>query len=212
MDNPVRSALIFTGGFCRTERLSPEELRADLVIAADCGRLNAEQCGVTPDIIAGDFDSSAPPENTGSARLIRVPAEKDVTDTMLACDLAIREGARRIRILGGTGGRADHALSNVFMLENLRQRGVIAEICDGENRIRLLSDESCLLTRTHYRYFALLALEDACATITGCKYPLSRAPLTRSLPYAVSNEITSPQACVTVEGGPVLLIESGEAQ
>ena len=210
MDN-VLTAVIFTGGHCRTDRLSSAELHAPLVIAADSGRLTAERCGVRPDIIAGDFDSSAPPADTHGARLVRVPAEKDDTDTMLACDLAIDAGARFIRILGGTGGRADHGLSNIFMLENLRRRGVRAEICDGDNRIRLIWNESYTLVRTHYRYFSLLALEDARATLTGCKYPITDAPLTRSLPYAVSNEILGEAAHVSVSGGPVLLLECGDA-
>lgn len=210
MDN-VRTAVIFTGGHCRTEQLTPEDTRADLVIAADAGYLTAQRCGVRPDIIAGDFDSSDTPAAAEGVRIVRVPAEKDNTDTMLACDLAVEAGARFIRILGGTGGRADHGLSNIFMLENLRRRGVRAEICDGDNRIRLLENESCTLSRTHYRYFSLLALTDARATLTGCKYPLTDAPLTRSLPYAVSNEIAGGEAHVTVSGGPVLLLECGDA-
>lgn len=201
------TAVIFTGGECDIERLAPTEYTGALIIAADSGYRTALKCGVTPHIIAGDFDSAPVPDVPG-AEIIRVPAEKDDTDTMLACDLAVQRGASDICILGGTGGRIDHSLSNLFLLENLHRRGVTASLCDGRNRICILENGSRMLSRCGYRYFSLIALEDACVTLTGCKYPLSDAPLTRTLPYAVSNEITSENACVTVSGGPVFLIES----
>ena len=207
MDKSPLTAVIFTGGHCSAEHLTPDDLRGDLCIAADAGRLTAERCGVQPDLIAGDFDSSALPENS-PVPIIRVPAEKDDTDTMLACDLAIERGAAKIRIIGGTGGRIDHTLSNVFLLENLHLRGVRAILCDGDNRVRLIRNESLRLSHGRFRYFSLIALDDAFATLTGCKYPLEDAPLKRSLPYAVSNEITADEAKITVRGGAVLLIES----
>jgi thiamine pyrophosphokinase len=207
VDKQTSIAVIFTGGYCDVSRLTEEDLRGDLYIAADAGRLTAEKCGIVPDVIAGDFDSSPVPADS-AAEIIRVPAETDVTDTMLACDLAIARGANAIRILGGTGGRIDHELSNLFLLENLHLRGIHAVLCDGINRIRLIEKESLSLPRSDFRYFSLLALDDACVTLCGCKYPLTDAPLKRSLPYAVSNEITAEAAQITVNGGPVFLIES----
>lgn len=207
-DTSIQSALIFVGGHCRTEGIPPSMRTADLIIAADSGQITAERCGVVPHIIAGDFDSSPLPENT-TAQIIRVPSEKDDTDTMLACDIAIRHGARSITILGGTGGRIDHSLSNLFLLEKLKQDGVCAILCDGDNRARILCNETLRLSPEGFRYFSLIALDRATVSVTGCKYPLAEAPLHRSHPYAVSNEITGKWAEITVADGPVLLIESG---
>lgn len=207
-DMPLQTALIFVGGHCRTDRIPFSMLTADLIIAADSGQITADKCGVAPHIIAGDFDSSYLPKNT-TAQIIRVPAEKDDTDTMLACDIAIRHGARRITILGGTGGRIDHSLSNLFLLEKLKQDGVEAILCDGDNRARVLSNETVHLHADGFRYFSLLALDQSTVSVTGCKYPLTEADLCRAHPYAVSNEIVGDAAEITVAGGPVLLIESG---
>lgn len=200
-------AVIFTGGHCNADLLSSDYRTADLYIAADSGRLTAQRCGITPHVVAGDFDSSEKPA-CGNAEIVAVPAEKDFTDTMLACELAIARGFRRLLILGGTGGRIDHTFSNVFLLEGLKNRGVSAILEDGMNRIRLLQDESCTLAKEHFSYFSLIALEDARVSVTGSKYPLSDAPLKRDNPYAVSNEILEKDATVTVAGGSVLLIES----
>ena len=209
-DKPIQSALVFVGGHCNTDRVPLSMRTADLIIAADSGQITADKCGVAPHIIAGDFDSSALPACT-VAQIIRVPAEKDDTDTMLACDIAIRHGARRITILGGTGGRIDHSLSNLFLLEKLKQNGVDAILCDGDNRVRVLSNETVRLSREGFRYFSLIALDRSVVSVCGCKYPLQEAALHRHHPYAVSNEIIGDAAEITVSGGPVLLIESDSA-
>ena len=201
----VRTAWIITGGHCRPDVFRRYPARADLVIAADAGRRTAEAASVSPDLVCGDFDSSAPPHGV---RVVRVPAEKDDTDTMLACELAAQAGAEELVLFGGTGGRIDHSLSNLFWLEALRRRGIRAILTDGDNRVRLLENESLRLAPDGFRYFSLLALTEATVSLHGCKYPLTDAPLCRALSYAVSNEITSAFAEIKVSGGPVLLIES----
>lgn len=201
------TALVFVGGHCDTARIPQKMLSADIIIAADSGQLTAEKCGVIPHLIVGDFDSSDLPSGT-DAEVIRVPAEKDDTDTMLACDMAIQRGARRITILGGTGGRIDHSLSNLFLLEKWKMRGIDLVLCDGDNRVRVLLNETVLLSADGFRYFSLIALEPATVSVSGCKYPLHNASLIRTEPYAVSNEITDDTAQITVSGGAVLLIES----
>ena len=176
-----------------------------LIIAADGGLRHTLSLGLTPDVILGDFDSLGyVPEG---AQVF--PVEKDDTDTMLACDMAIQRGARRITILGGTGGRIDHSLSNLFLLEKWKVRGIDLVLCDGDNRVRVLLNETALLRADGFRYFSLIALEPATVSVSGCKYPLHNASLIRTEPYAVSNEITDDAAQITVSGGAVLLIESG---
>ncbi len=206
----VRTAWIVTGGHCRTDVFSRGDPVPDLILAADAGWKTAHAAGLVPDLVCGDFDSSETPGSVWPrVPLFRVPAEKDDTDTMLACDLACLAGAKELVVFGGTGGRIDHSLSNLFLLEGLRRRGVNARLTDGDNRVRLLEDETFLLRPAGYRYFSLLALDRALVTLRGCRYPLEEGVLTRALPFAVSNEITEGEAEITVRGGAVFLIESG---
>jgi len=215
MDNknkrPLR-AVIFTGGECTPEKISAEDLSGDLYIAADSGQNTARRCGIQVHLLVGDFDSSAAPDAPQGTQIVRVPAEKDDTDTMLACRMAVENGASDITVIGGTGGRIDHTLSNLFLLESLKAQGITARLTDGCNRIRVLSDEECTITKGEFHYFSLLATEDASVSVSGCRYPLDNAPLRRTLPYAVSNEITDKCAHISVQGGPVFLIESTDAQ
>ena len=202
--NTVKSALVITGGYCNIEKAKlviPSS--SDLTIAADSGYATAKKLGITPEITLGDFDSykdSLPAE----MNILRVPCEKDVTDTMLACEFAKDNGCGDITIIGGTGGRIDHSISNVFYLEDLRRQGVRVKLTDGENTVQVIIDETVKLS-ANGGYFSVFALEECTVTETGCKYPLNRANLVRQRPYAVSNEVVGEYATVTVEGAAILV-------
>lgn len=196
--------VIICGGECDVRGISPKTVENSFVIAADSGYDTAVSLGVTPDLLVGDMDSII--RVPDGVELLRVKAEKDDTDTMLAIGIAMDMGAEEIVIIGGGGGRADHWLSNVFMLEALSDCGIRAELNDGINRIFVLSDGEVRLKNVG-GYFGLIALEDSIVTATGCKYPLAQAPLRRTHPYAVSNEVTSDEAVITVRG-KVIVVQS----
>ena len=205
----IRKALIVTGGFCNVRAIAGRLPETDLIIAADSGQNTCRALGLTPHLICGDFDSSAAPAD-GTAELVRVPVRKDVTDTMLACNIAAERGAAELTIVGGTGGRLDHTFSNVFFLEGLKRRGIEAVLTDGENTVRVLyAGDSAVLQKGRFRYFSVFALTDSVVSESGCSYPLADAPLRRDDPYAVSNEITDETAIVSVRTGTILLTESG---
>ncbi len=202
-----RSVLIVTGG--ATARADVPCLLSpfDYVIAADSGYDRALALGIRPDLLVGDFDSAKTAPD-GTIPVLRVPAEKNETDTMLAAAKAVDLGAETIQFLGGLGGRTDHELSNLFLLESLCLRGVRTVLTDGENRIRAVKDETVTLPHGAFRYFSLLSLGQTHATVRGAKYPLEDAPIDRTLPYAVSNEWAAEEAKVTVCGDCAFLIES----
>lgn len=202
--NNKKTALVITGGYCNTDGVKltlPESV--DIIIAADSGYATAKKLGITPDITMGDFDSyrdKLPPEMD----ILRVACEKDVTDTMLACEYAKDNGCRYITIVGGTGGRIDHSISNVFYLEDLRRQGVRVKLTDGENTVQVIIDETITIP-SDGGYFSIFALDKCVVTETGCKYPLNKAVLVRQRPYAVSNEVDGECAVVTVEGAALLV-------
>ena len=202
--NDRKTALVITGGYCNVEaakNLLPESV--DLKIAADSGYMTAQKLGITPDITMGDFDSykdKLPPEmNT-----LRVACEKDVTDTMLACEYAKDNGCRYITIVGGTGGRIDHSISNVFYLEDLRRQGIRVKLTDGENTVQVILDET-VTVKADGGYFSIFALDKCTVTEYGCKYPLNNATLVRQHPYAVSNEVEGDYAVIKIEGAALLV-------
>lgn len=207
MNEKIKSAVIFIGGDCFINELDSTRLSADLVIAADCGMNTARSLNIRPDVLMGDFDSSTIPDDMRDIETIVSPAKKNDTDTMLAVKYAIARGAKSITLIGGTGGRIDHALSNVFLIEYLAKMEISAVLEDGRNRLRVLTGGKTVLKKERFTYFGVIALEDSVVSISGCKYPLDKAHLTRTEPYAVSNEIIGDHATIEVIG-EVIITES----
>ena len=207
-------AVIFTGGVCASDVTIPGY---DICIAADSGFHKARQQNVFPDLIVGDFDSIGDEmpveytdESTGRrSEIIRHPVQKNETDTMLAVQIAIERGATELYIIGGLGGRADHTLSNVFLLESIADMGVSVVYTDGANELRVVTGGECVyIPHGEYRYFSTLALDECVISAVGCAYPLDRSTLTRANAYAVSNETLPGGATVTCHEGKLLLVRS----
>ena len=208
-------AYIYVGGEIFPEGISERPHGQDLVIAADSGYHNALRLGVTPTVLVGDFDSYGEGELPSHAEILRHPPEKDLTDTQLAVSVALERGATEIALIGGLSGRLDHTLSNLAILEDLDQRRIAATVSDGNNRARFLRNNSTLLARDpRFPYLSLIAADRRVkgVDVEGCKYPLKKATLSRTLQYAVSNEITGNCAFVAVRRGGIWILESRDAR
>ncbi len=201
---------IYTGGTVHPEFITEHPRGDDIVIAADSGYKNAKLLGERVDVLIGDFDSLGKDNIPEGPRIVSLPAEKDDTDTQAAVELALRDGASEIIIVGGLSGRPDHTLSNLAVLEDLNRKGVHAIITDGASRVRFMRDSSELLFSCGYRYFSVIAADEKVKglTIEGCKYPLKNAVLYRTRQFAVSNEITCNCALVSVRKGGVWIMET----
>ena len=203
-------AFIYTGGAILPSNITEHPKGDDLRIAADSGYENALTLGEHVDLLLGDFDSLKATEIPKDIEQIRVPAEKDFTDTQLAVDTALKKGADEICIIGGLDGRLDHTLSNLAILEDLHTKKIHAIITNGTNRVRYIESTSTLIPRSGYRYLSLLCLSEKAkgVSLEGCKYPLKNATLTRTFQYAVSNEVDGNCALVSVRKGGIYVIES----
>lgn len=95
----------------------------DCVIAADGGADRASLAGVTPDLIIGDFDSIGPRPAPPGTDICRLPADKDDTDMLAAAKIGWQRGYIRFRIYGGLGGRIDHTLANLNLLNRITAAG-----------------------------------------------------------------------------------------
>ena len=211
------TAYIFTGGKLAVgsmDGLGLHMSEADLIIAADSGYNNASRLGVRPGLLLGDLDSidrkKLAPDELEHIEKIIVPAIKDDTDTQLAVDTALERGADEIIIIGGLGGRLDHTLSTVFLLEYIKDKGARGVITDGRNRVRIMESGEELTIKRGYKYLSLVGLTDTCegVSISGVFYPLKDAVLERKYAFAVSNEITADAAEISLSKGILLVIES----
>ena len=205
-------AFVYGGGHVFTDGITEHPRGEDLRIAADSGLSTADALSERVDILVGDFDSLGEPPARDGMEIVRVPAEKDLTDTQLAVELAIERGADDIILIAGLSGRLDHTLSTLSILEDLSVRGLHGYLTDGQNRAHFLRSSSLLIARSQYRYLSLIAADPTVrgVSVEGCKYPLSGATLRRSFQFAVSNEITGNAALISCRKGGLYVIESAD--
>lgn len=205
--------VIFAGGTIQPGRAVDQALaRADLVIAADGGAVGALAYGRLPAYVVGDFDSldaqlAAEMQRRGS-HLEAVAAEKDETDTELAVQLALAQGATEITLLGALGGnRFDHALANVLLLAGFEPHPL--RIVDGESTCWLLRGPGATTIEGKAGdLLSLLPLTGNAEGIStqGLYYPLRGETLEFGKPRGVSNVLTGAHAEVTLERGLLLIV------
>ncbi len=196
MENEIRVCSIICGAPCGLEK----KYVSGLVIAADSGLDRCVSAGISPDIVVGDFDS-ARSVVPASAEIVRVPPEKDDTDTMLAADTAIERGYNELRFFCAFGGRISHSLANIQMLRALKSRGVRGALF-GEKCVMFPMSEQIVKIPRFDGYLSVFALSgSAVVSERGVKYPLDRHELSNDFPLGVSNEILEEFAEITVHSG-----------
>lgn len=204
----AETALIFGSVQCENwDFLAPIRELNPVVICADGGILRAQEAGFTPDFFIGDCDSGG---SAQSCEAILLPAEKNLSDMQAACHAAIDRGAKHLILTACTGGRQDHHLANLQLLETLAKQGIDARILDPCNEISYLAPGTVLVPKAQYRYFSLLPITSTLSglDITGAKYPLENAIAYRGDSLTVSNEVVSSQATIRLRQGAAWLIRS----
>lgn len=185
---------------------------ADYIIAADGGQNRAREFVLQPDCVIGDFDSTTLNEDF-DCLYITYPAEKDLTDTEAALTHALEKGCRNVILLGGMGGRLDHTMGNIGLLDKYYSSFDHMEFIDGKNRMELLKDSGCTLKRdARYKYFGLVSLnaEASGIDVRGAKYELTGAPLERASTLGVSNEFSEDTVEICVREGTLLIVRSAD--
>lgn len=185
---------------------------ADYIIAADGGQNRAREFGLQPDCVIGDFDSTTLNEDF-DCLYITYPAEKDLTDTEAALTHALEKGCRNVILLGGMGGRLDHTMGNIGLLDKYYNSFDHMEFIDGKNRMELLKDSGRTLKRdARYKYFGLVSLnaEASGIDIRGAKYELTGASLERASTLGVSNEFSEDTVDIYVREGTLLIVRSAD--
>ena len=201
----MKRCFIFAAGSFYGLREAPKA--GDVIIAADAGFRLCRELGLTPDLLLGDFDSMEEPKDF--AHLIRVPVEKDDTDTMLALREGLRRGCDTFYLYGATGGaRLDHTLANLQSLAFLLRHRARGYLYDQNFVYTAIENETLTLAReVDWGIVSLFSMGDRAEHITleGLQYPLTDGTIDCGFPLGVSNHIVAPTARITVGRGPLLV-------
>lgn len=229
-----RRCLIVTSHVEGMERLAVDQREYDAVLCADGGLQVAEQLGLLDDTgteahpriyLLGDYDSGAFPteaERAAADDLVVLPCVKDMTDSEAAIDYAVEHGFSVIRVLGGLGGRFDHAMGNLGMLAKYAGDPRVETLYfeDGQNLVFMKAPGTFRLSApgtalpeggpvNRFPYFGLIAYGGQVSglTITGAKYVLTSFTLTSDTTLGVSNEVLG-----TADGNPAGYAEISHKQ
>jgi thiamine pyrophosphokinase len=178
----------------------------DCFIYCDAGLKHEKALGREADIIVGDFDSTENPNR--ETETIVLPHVKDDTDTVFAVKEAMRRGFSELLLVGVIGGRIDHTLGNIAILNMLHTAGCHGMIVDDHSEIEIVSDKPAYVS-DKFPYFSLLNITGTCrgVTVKNALYPLDDAELTTDFPLGISNEpLNGKTAIVTVKEGRALLV------
>ncbi len=203
--------VIITGG--DEERIG--DVSGAFVIGCDKGCLYAEKQGITPDLCVGDFDSYCGPLPEG-APVVRLPSEKDDTDTAYAVKYALEHGFKKITVRCAFGGRLDHTVANLETLVYAAEAGAVTEASgNGEFAAAIGPDagEYLIPRRQGYSLSVFAGNGEARGvSIKGTKYEMDNGTLTGSFPLGASNEWAANEAKISVGSGTLLIITSKKTE
>lgn len=177
---------------------------ADVVVCCDGAAAALLEYGRVPDLAAGDGDSI--PEAALLAlggRFAHDPGQCD-NDLAKAFRAATARGARAIAIVGASGGRSDHFISNVFLL---------ASFAATDPDVRMETPDGVFRASTGRRFFkaargscvsVFAPFRDSRVSSRGLEWKLHEADL--SMPYAgLSNRVAGEDGFEISSARPVIV-------
>ena len=205
-------AIIVSGGKAPSKQLLLNEIKnSNLIIGADKGCEVLYNYNISPNYILGDFDSAdkdiIKAMEVSGCEKNKYKKEKDFTDTEIAFNLAVEKGAKEIVLLGGTGTRYDHSLSNLGLMLKALKMSIILKIID-DNNIIFLTDKSMILkgnkgdTISFHAYFECVKNLNIC----GSKYDLINYDLCLGDGLTTSNEFIGNDIKITFDSGILMVL------
>ncbi len=179
-----------------------------LIACADGGLRHARALGLTPDFMVSDCDSMP---DTEGAEVLRLKTEKDDTDTQTCLREIVRRGCREAYLVCATGGRLDHTLANISLLEEMSSMGGSLTLLDSKNKAVLhKGGRQQFIMPEKYRYFSIIPLDGVLdgVTIENAKYPLNEATVKRAGMVTISNETTASPFVISIRKGSALVVFS----
>ena len=187
---------------CRDEALPPIDGE---VIGVDAGAAYALRHGLNLVLAVGDFDSIDEPTRLALQAHVNVethPTDKDLPDSALAIEAALKRGYTSITVYGALGGRIDHQHANLVLCTRYPQISLV----DEHHKIRAYPKGKYGLINEGYTYFSVFSFEPANLSLTGAVYPLDHYLLAPTDILGLSNRFINNSVDLTVHDGTILVI------
>lgn len=208
-----KCVIVASGSIDNLDLLKKTLLDSDLIICADGGLKYLDKISIDPDILLGDFDSAneelVKKYRSRNITILDYPTRKDATDSELAIDLAIEKNANEVILIGVTGSRFDHTLTNMHLLKKFNESGIKAKIINDKNEIYYVNKNITISGNIGEQISIIPISEELIGINTfGLEYPLCDESLIFQSSRGVSNVFSSTEVRIEIKEGEYFLIKS----
>lgn len=188
----------------------------DIWIGADRGALHLLDWGLTPCLSIGDFDSVSEDEyeyiEKGSQRVENHPAEKNETDLEIAISEALKRNVTQLTLVGVTGGRMDHQMMTMQLMEKIAMKGIVVDLYEQSGRVWIWPPGVYELRESHSAYVSFLPVSDRVdgLSLNGFKYDTNDVCLYHASSLCISNKQTKTVAEVSFHKGLLYGVTASE--
>lgn len=185
----MRRALLITPPVKASYIKSFDMTSFDFIIGVDGGVDEALEAGIELDLAIGDFDSIESRDVLRGIKHIKLPTEKNDTDTLYAINYVKKELGYNVTILGGIGGtRVEHTYANIMLMyqfNNLVIESEYSTVFKLEKGTHLLQNSKYI----NYKYLSIFPLyNNTVISLSGFKYNLDNYNLNLGNITGISNQ------------------------
>ena len=186
--------------------------RGKTTVAVDGGLRFFVKANLKPDILIGDFDSARkiPKKLCEKTQVLAFPKAKDKTDSHLALDHCLEDGAASVDIVMPTIGEPDHFLANLMMLTSYpwgeEDDTVKVRVVNPKYEAFFLEDSLLAVADAVGDTVSVLPLTDSIQlSCTGCEYRADSLTVERGDSRSLRNKINAKRARIAVTGQALLI-------
>lgn len=125
---------------------------------------------IIPNIVIGDGDSISETLKEEYAHLLHLFTDQDTNDLTKAINYCIKNGMRKIKIVGATGKREDHTLGNISLLLEYMQEVEVEMVTDYGIFTPIASTTK--FESTYGQQVSIFNIDNSPITSNNLRYPL----------------------------------------
>lgn len=210
---PYHAIIIANGTFVDFTPIVP--LHTAVIIATDGAHDGCKKFNITPNIVVGDRDSIANPQDTEG---YIYSADEHTTDLEKAILYCQEHALTQILVLGAFGGELDHSLNNLMSLAKHRdlnpnlQFSVLDPYGDTQWKIGIiLGQETLRFLCSKNACISILPLPEAEVSTLGLQWELTNAQLMFGGFTSVRNRTIQETVAITCSMGKCIVLVDIEA-
>lgn len=185
----------------------------DYIVCADGGINHLIHINKIPNVLIGDLDSinkrGLEFVEKHNINTVKYPSMKDKTDTELSISYMINHDIKDITLIGVTGTRMDHTISNILLLKELNERKIKSRIIDNHNIIYFVNKFIKIRKRKDVNISIIpLSTNGITVYLKGFLYSLKNENIKFGSTLGISNKIIDKYGIIEIKKGNALIIES----